>query len=551
MEVVSVFGLIFAIASLGECAARLATGAQEEEGAPTIALSLDLPQLTKEVLTGIDVKTVEEEGKLNFIRKKVVHLLQETYMKHLNKQQIQKEQDTGQEIQELLSKADNGSLAEAVVSRKRRQVVNVPIPTLQGYVPGADDKRVDTCERDEVLLEDGECQQLLTQGPCDEDELILMDTKTRKGYCAPRLCGPDRVFLFSDQQCHDPREKNLCPPGRQLFTTSFGTPVCGCPDGTYEEDDDLDDDVCEPILGKISDCPSGEVFWFSDFRLPPECRPDPCKDMNLKRGPKDLPYVPSYLDGICYQVGTRPPFCSPDQFYSLSLELLRGVCASLEDAGYLVLDSDELEYFVKTYGNPLPKEGAAKPYKPSKTKITPAGTTLLRWPELGAPVMRAPDHEEPPAFYIGQSVMSKHHPAHNELDEDFVSLFPTHMNAFSPPYITVNGSLTLLGFTGGVMSYVAHPRHHRERRAPLPFASPANVVEPGLSACRAGARRDGNAKCRGTILPSSYPPSRSRRDVPPVPPSPACPPGTLRDVKRGCSSSSSGIASSINAIGLG
>lgn len=51
------------------------------------------------------------------------------------------------------------------------------------------------------------------------------------------------------------------PPsaGRQLYQTSFGTPVCQCPDGTYEGDDDLDDDVCEPLLGQTLLCPPGQV----------------------------------------------------------------------------------------------------------------------------------------------------------------------------------------------------------------------------------------------------------------------------------------------------
>lgn len=51
------------------------------------------------------------------------------------------------------------------------------------------------------------------------------------------------------------------PPsaGRQLYQTSFGTPVCQCPTGTYEGDDDLDDDVCEPLLGQTLLCPQGQV----------------------------------------------------------------------------------------------------------------------------------------------------------------------------------------------------------------------------------------------------------------------------------------------------
>lgn len=48
-----------------------------------------------------------------------------------------------------------------------------------------------------------------------------------------------------------------------LFTSSFGTPVCGCPDGTYEEDDDPDEDVCEPVLGG-NPCNKGQVSMGHD-----------------------------------------------------------------------------------------------------------------------------------------------------------------------------------------------------------------------------------------------------------------------------------------------
>lgn len=39
-------------------------------------------------------------------------------------------------------------------------------------------------------------------------------------------------------------------------------------------------------------------------------------------------------------------------------------------------------------------------------------------------------------------------------------------------------------------------QQRRERRSALPHASPGNVIEPLLAACRAGAQRDVNAKCR-------------------------------------------------------
>nr|XP_053630499.1 uncharacterized protein LOC128687193 isoform X1 [Cherax quadricarinatus] len=538
MQVISVIGLVVAAANLANCAATM-VGADVTQN----FFQLTYPRPATFVIPNFEAPNPQGEklqDKVNeinqyFVKPEMVEKLKEKYL--LEKEKRRQEESI-----------NNATASEEVLLRVRRQVVDVRIPTLLGHVPGGDDQAVDVCSRDEVLVdEDGECHDLLSQGPCEDDHIVLMNPATRKGFCGRQLCAPDRVFLFSDQLCHHPRELGVCPPGRQLFTTSYGSPVCGCPDGTYEEDDDLDDDVCEPILGHISDCPPGEVFWFSDFRRPPECKPDPCKGLNLKRGPDDLPFVPALVDGKCYRIGTRPAICSSDEYYSLSLELLRGVCSSLEDAGYQILDSEDMDAVSKKFGDLAPKKhkgSVSKTSKPSKAK-TPAGTTLLRRPEIGAAVVWVQESDDdPPPLSVGQPVMSsgKHHPADNEVErENLVALFPTHMNAFSPPMITVNGSLTFLGFTGG---------HHRQRRAPLPFATPGNVVEPGLSACRAGAKRDGNAKCRNTILPSRYPPSRPRRDVPPVPPSSSCPSGVF-DLSRRCTSNRGGVASSINALGLG
>ncbi|XP_050717645.1 collagen alpha-2(VIII) chain-like [Eriocheir sinensis] len=236
-------------------------------------------------------------------------------------------------------------------------ILNPPIPTSIGHYLGTD-QQIDYCQRDEVLVLGG-CHSLLTRGPCKEDEYVVLDPADQKGFCAPRLCAPDRIFVFSDQQCHDPRTTQLCPPGRQLYQTSYGTPVCQCPDGTYEGDDDLDDDVCDPLLGQTLSCPPGQVLWFRDFRMPPECLPDPCGGVNLNRGPNDLPFVPSAADGKCYQLGQRPAVCPAQTWYSLALETLRGVCNSLEDAGYQVFDEETLAFFTRTYGPPIAREATA------------------------------------------------------------------------------------------------------------------------------------------------------------------------------------------------
>ncbi|XP_068235975.1 uncharacterized protein [Palaemon carinicauda] len=246
---------------------------------------------------------------------------------------------------------------ETLQSRSKRQA-NPLIPNSVSHYPGSSQPPIDRCPRNEVLFRDGNCYQLLTQGPCATNEYLILNPSDNKPYCAERLCFPDRIFVFSDQLCHDPRTTTLCPPGRELYETMYGTPICQCPDGTYEGDDDLDDDVCEPLLGQTPSCPPGQIFWFRDFSLPPECLPDPCGGDNLNRGPNDQPFVP-FSDGRCFQLGTMPNVCPAQTWYSIALERLEGVCSTLEDAGYQVFDPETLKQLIDIYGPPITRESTA------------------------------------------------------------------------------------------------------------------------------------------------------------------------------------------------
>ncbi|XP_050717497.1 LIM domain-containing protein A-like [Eriocheir sinensis] len=97
---------------------------------------------------------------------------------------------------------------------------------------------------------------------------------------------------------------------------------------------------------------------------------------------------------------------------------------------------------------------------------------------------------------------------------------------------------------------VQHQQQLRGRRSALPHATPGNVIEPLLAACRAGAQRDVNAKCRDTVLPAATVLKREVRAAPPVPPRPTCPEGQAYGRNRSCMSGSEAI-NSINAFNLG
>lgn len=161
----------------------------------------------------------------------------------------------------------------------------------------------------------------------------------------------------------------------------------------------------------------------------------------------------------------QPSFCKSDQLYSISFELLRGVCSTLENAGFNVIDEDGALSFLSTGLNRDAQDTRRKTPKPSTKRkpLTPASTTLLlRRPEIGSSVVSFGDAEDlfshPGAqpLPVGGSVVpvqrsyDDHNDEDNEVeDQPRVTLLPTHVNAFSPSLISVNGSVTFLSFLNG------------------------------------------------------------------------------------------------------
>ncbi|KAK4299733.1 hypothetical protein Pmani_028002 [Petrolisthes manimaculis] len=265
--------------------------------------------------------------------------------------------DTGQGTSQQPSGAAMDALVsenpvEEVISNSAAgDLLPIPIPDSLPFYNGSD-VLVDGCPRDEVMVS-GVCHEVLTMGPCPVEEIVLLDPETHQGFCAPRLCPPDRIFVFSDQLCHDPRNSGLCSGGRELFQTAFGTPICQCPDGTYETSAM---GGCELLLAPSPDCAPGQVHWFHNFASPQECQVDPCGGLNLQRSVSDLPFLPSNVDGVCHQLGQGGGACQNDTYFSMSLDTLGGVCSRLEEAGYLILDNQTMTNFETQYGPFISKE---------------------------------------------------------------------------------------------------------------------------------------------------------------------------------------------------
>ncbi|XP_045592972.1 uncharacterized protein [Procambarus clarkii] len=373
--------------------------------------------------------------------------------------------------------------------------------------------------------------------------------------------------LFEDISDHLKVQSKGSKSGRQLYESAFGTPVCQCPDGTYEVNNDSYDTVCEPILSMTGVCPPGKVLWFRDFSLPPECLPDPCGGKNLYRGPNELPFVPFASDyGKCYQLGQMSGVCPAPTWYSLALDRLQGVCSTLEDAGYQVFDSYTLSFFSYMYGPPIPREGtvplssAAVPYKMTGTTVGPYGPSTVSGTSMsmygnGRGSKYSVDASSGQAYDEATQPLSKGNVVKGEL----IAYLKGLMDSASGP----GSSLDFLQAPSGhkfheffkivkaIMSDLVSGRsHHRSRRAPLPHATPGNVIETRLVGCRAGAQRDINAKCRDTILPARPPFDRVTRAAPPVPPQPGCPGGQVYNLQRICTPGNS-VASSISAANLG
>ncbi|CAL4137012.1 unnamed protein product, partial [Meganyctiphanes norvegica] len=153
----------------------------------------------------------------------------------------------------------------------------------------------DGCGRYEVPIGDDECAPLLSTEHCPYNHWILLNSKTKLGECVPRLCEEDRVYVESDQMCHDINEVGICPNNKRLYLNAAGHAVCDCPDGMFPGPNGMCHFLYEPSF-----CPEGSVLQFDRPTKTLGCKPDPCGSVNTKLWPDDLPFAP-LDDGYCYQ----------------------------------------------------------------------------------------------------------------------------------------------------------------------------------------------------------------------------------------------------------
>ncbi|XP_068240827.1 uncharacterized protein [Palaemon carinicauda] len=186
----------------------------------------------------------------------------------------------------------------------------------------------DGCPRSEILIE-GACVQLLESvAPCPPPQWVVLNATTNppQGTCGTRLCGRSRVFLVSDQLCHDVREPGICPDDKRLFITAYGSPVCDCYEGEFPDDSG----VCYPIFSR-GPCADGEI-WGPDLNSQSfACRPQLCPFGEQGSGRGIAQFL--FDDGRCFPLGSEIP-CDPGKFLGFSISKLKAVCTTLAEARY-------------------------------------------------------------------------------------------------------------------------------------------------------------------------------------------------------------------------
>ncbi|XP_064120063.1 uncharacterized protein LOC135224711 isoform X2 [Macrobrachium nipponense] len=187
----------------------------------------------------------------------------------------------------------------------------------------------DGCPRAEVLIE-GTCAKLLDSAPpCPPPEWIVLNATTNplQGTCGTRLCGRGRVFLVSDQLCHDVREPGICPVGKRLYVTAFGSPVCDCFDGEIPDDEG----VCHPIMSQ-GPCSAGEM-WGPDLKsFSFKCQPRLCPPHETEFHGRPRGHV--LFDGRCHSLGSEVP-CELGEVLGFSLSRLKAVCTTLKETSII------------------------------------------------------------------------------------------------------------------------------------------------------------------------------------------------------------------------
>jgi len=184
--------------------------------------------------------------------------------------------------------------------------------------------------------EDQQCYDLLSAGPCDSEEWLVLQVEESDGsadphhrvVCKLRNCPCDaarpefcevemregpcrcRVALAAAQE-------GVCESGEQLLLDPYGFGVCGClvtpPHSTWPADG-----KCYPLYTQ-GPCAKGYQLSKSPSTLEPSCRPALCNNEQSVL----------WEDGECYALGEQGP-CQQVEVLTIDEETLKPKCHLLQ-----------------------------------------------------------------------------------------------------------------------------------------------------------------------------------------------------------------------------
>lgn len=198
----------------------------------------------------------------------------------------------------------------------------------------------------------GSCHSLLTQGPCGEEEWLVVEQGGARVVCSPRPCpcspGAPELCEVEVEGPPDPRgrwgrcrvasaaaQEGLCQAGEQLLVNPYGLGECGCitspPHAVYPEDG-----RCYPVYSQ-GPCQPNFIFKISKSHMEPTCTPghlpDTCPQGHIHdsapcaaipgSGPASCTDMPA--GGSCNMLGSRGP-CGEQEVLGLDPDTLDGTC---------------------------------------------------------------------------------------------------------------------------------------------------------------------------------------------------------------------------------
>jgi len=233
------------------------------------------------------------------------------------------EVETLKEVTEVIPKSSGWSLGSLLFSNASNSGDRWDLPVSdRAPLSGAE---LSCLGREQVFWPgDGQCYSLLSQGPCGDQEWLVVARsgdsvgvvcRNRPCPCdpaAPDLCEVEveeggcecRVALAAAQD-------GLCEVGEQLLVNPMGLGECGCitspPHTTWPGDG-----RCYPVHSQ-GPCEPGFTLTISDSSLEPSCQPALCQEGRVE------------YDGECHYLGSQGP-CQELEILTLDSDTLEPSC---------------------------------------------------------------------------------------------------------------------------------------------------------------------------------------------------------------------------------